>query len=60
MQFENLLRPGRLGTLELKNRIVMPAMATLLASEWGEVTDRLINWFVRRAKGGAGLMATYR
>ncbi|MFC2040585.1 FAD-dependent oxidoreductase [Chloroflexota bacterium] len=56
MKFENLFQPGKLGGLNPKNRIVMPAMATLLGGEWGEVTDRQIEWYVRRAKGGVGLI----
>lgn len=56
MKFENLLKSAKIGTLELKNRVIMPAMATNLAGEWGEVSDELINWYVRRAKGGVGLI----
>lgn len=56
MKFEKLFRPGRIGELRLKNRIVMPPMATMLCGEWGEVTDRLVNWYSRRAEGGAGLI----
>jgi 2,4-dienoyl-CoA reductase-like NADH-dependent reductase (Old Yellow Enzyme family) len=39
--------------LVLKNRIVMPPMATELASEKGEVTERLLEHYSRRAKGPA-------
>lgn len=39
--------------LVLKNRIVMPPMATELASEKGEVTERLVEHYSRRAKGPA-------
>ena len=56
MRFENLLKPGKIGGLELKNRIIMPAMGTNFAAESAEVTDRLINWLARRAKGGVGLI----
>ncbi len=56
MEFENLFRPGRLGTLELKNRIVMLPMGTILCGEWGEVTQGLIDWYAIRARGGAGLV----
>jgi 2,4-dienoyl-CoA reductase-like NADH-dependent reductase (Old Yellow Enzyme family)/thioredoxin reductase len=56
MEFENLFRPGKLGTLELKNRIVMLPMATILCGEWGEVTQGLIDWYATRARGGAGLV----
>lgn len=55
-KFDNLLKPGKIGALELKNRIVMPAMGSLLAGESGEVSDALIEWYAKRAKGGAGLI----
>ncbi|MCX5824513.1 MAG: hypothetical protein NTY86_13645, partial [Deltaproteobacteria bacterium] len=41
MEFENLFRSGELGSLELKNRIVMLPMGTILCGEWGEVTKGL-------------------
>lgn len=56
MQFKNLFKPGRIGTLELKNRLVLPAMATGSAEEGGKVSDAQIAWYARRAKGGAGLI----
>ena len=56
MKFEQLLKPGRLGSLELKNRIVMAPMMTILSSVWGEVTAETVAWYARRAKGGAGLV----
>lgn len=40
-----------LGTLRLKNRIVMPPMATNKATNNGEVTERLIKHYTERAKG---------
>ena len=55
-RFERLFQPGRIGTLEIKNRIVMPPMATGYASEDGSVTDRLIAYYEERAKGGPGLI----
>jgi len=55
--FTKLFDPGRIGTMELKNRIVMPPMCTRYCGPWGEVTDALIEWYVRRARGGAGLIA---
>jgi len=45
-----LLDPIRIGSLHLKNRIVMPPMATNLATTEGEVTDDLISHYVSRAK----------
>jgi NADPH2 dehydrogenase len=42
--------------LLLKNRIVMPPMATGMATEDGEVTDRHIKHYTTRASGGVGLI----
>ena len=56
MGFERLFEPGKLGSLELGNRIVMLPMGTILAGEWGQVTDEIVHWYGRRAKGGAGLI----
>ncbi len=55
-QFSALFQPGRIGSLELKNRIIMPAMGTALADERGKATDRMIAYYVARARGGAGLI----
>ncbi len=49
-----LFSPCAIGTLQTKNRIVMPPMATNYASPEGFVTDRLIAYYVERAKGGVG------
>ena len=54
-----LLEPGRIGTLELKNRIVMAAMGVRGLCEadgaWGE---RFRAYYVARARGGVGLITT--
>ena len=42
--------------LSLKNRMVMPPMATGMATEDGEVTDRHIKHYTARARGGVGLI----
>jgi 2,4-dienoyl-CoA reductase-like NADH-dependent reductase (Old Yellow Enzyme family)/thioredoxin reductase len=52
--FKNLFSPFRIGNLELKNRIVMPPMATNFAGEDGSVNGRHIDYYVKRAKGGVG------
>ncbi len=52
-----LLEPGRIGTLELKNRVIMAAMGIRGTVEkdgdWG---DRAIAYYTARAAGGAGLI----
>ena len=46
-----LLDPINIGTLRLKNRIVMPPMATNKATSDGEVTESQIKHYTERAKG---------
>ncbi|MCF8063555.1 MAG: NADH:flavin oxidoreductase, partial [Deltaproteobacteria bacterium] len=53
--FPNLFSPIRINGLELKNRIVMTAMHLGYTPE-GEVTDRLVDFYGLRAKGGVGLI----
>jgi 2,4-dienoyl-CoA reductase-like NADH-dependent reductase (Old Yellow Enzyme family)/thioredoxin reductase len=55
--FPTLFSEIHIGAVLLKNRIVMPAIATNYAKE-GEVTPTMIDYFVERAKGGAGLIIT--
>ena len=51
-----LFEPIKIGKLELKNRIVMPALNTKLGTEWGAMSDRMIDYYAERAKGGVGLI----
>lgn len=51
-----LFEPVKIGTMKLKNRIVMPPMGTNFSTEDGYATKRLINYHVERAKGGVGLI----
>ena len=54
--FPKLLSPGRLGPLELRNRIVLPAMDQNNCTEEGLITDETIAHYEARAKGGVGLL----
>ncbi|MCR1900072.1 FAD-dependent oxidoreductase [Irregularibacter muris] len=58
MKFEKLLEPGKIGNLELKNRMIMPGMGTNLAAADGTVSDVIVNYYARRANGGVGLIIT--
>lgn len=51
-----LFDPLNIRGLSLKNRLVMPPMATGMATEEGEVTDRHIKHYTTRARGGVGLI----
>jgi 2,4-dienoyl-CoA reductase-like NADH-dependent reductase (Old Yellow Enzyme family)/thioredoxin reductase len=54
--YYRLFEEGRIGRMTVKNRIVMPPMATNYAGPSGEPTERLIGYYAERAKGGAGLI----
>ncbi len=58
MSYDLLFRPGKIGNLEIKNRIVMPAMGCSLAESSGEAGPRMIRYYAERARGGAGLIIT--
>ena len=57
-EFGNVFRPGRIGRLEVENRIVMPAMGTGMAARDGSVSDTMVNYYARRARGGAGIVVS--
>ncbi len=54
--FPHLFKPIQVGTITLKNRIVLPALGTNFATSKGYVTPRLIEYYKTRAKGGVGLI----
>lgn len=58
MNYNKLFSPLTIRGLELKNRIVFPAMGTKMATEDKFVTRQLINYHSARAKGGCGLSFT--
>ena len=58
MKYEKMFQKGRIGKLELKNRIVMPEMGVSLATSTGEASDEIIRYYEERAKGGCGLIIT--
>ncbi len=55
MEFPLLFSPIKINQMELKNRIVMAA-AHLHHNDDGYVNDRMVEFFTRRAEGGAGLI----
>ncbi len=55
-RFEKLFEPGSIGSMSLKNRLVMPPMATNFGTKEGMVTQRTIDYYEERAKGGVGLV----
>lgn len=56
--FKRLWSEGKIGSLLLRNRIVMEPMGHYYADYDGNATDRVINFYGARAKGGVGLIIT--
>ena len=56
--YKRLAEPGKIGTLTLKNRIAMTAAAASLSQPDGTMTEAMLSYYARRAKGGAGLIIT--
>ena len=56
MPYPQLFTPLSLGSLTLKNRLVMSQMTMNYATEEGFMTDRLIRHYLERARGGVGLI----
>ena len=50
-----LFDPIQINQLSIPNRIYMPAMHLGMASEF-EVTDQIVDFYARRAKGGPGMI----
>jgi 2,4-dienoyl-CoA reductase-like NADH-dependent reductase (Old Yellow Enzyme family)/thioredoxin reductase len=56
--FKRLQTPGKIGSLQIKNRMIMAPMAMQEPDKNGVVSDRMIEYFVERARGGVGLITT--
>ncbi|MFM2370311.1 MAG: hypothetical protein RIS85_33 [Pseudomonadota bacterium] len=54
--YPHLLSPGRIGPMELKNRIAVTAMGVSLSEDDGTVGERMIAYHEEQAKGGAALI----
>jgi 2-enoate reductase len=57
--YEMLFSPIQAGRLKIKNRIVMGPMGNInMAEETGRPSNKMIEYFIERAKGGVGLICT--
>ena len=54
--FQHILNKGQIGSLELKNRMIMPAMGSRHGTSDGKVNEELIEYYAARARGGFGLI----
>jgi len=54
--FDNVFKPIKIGTLEVKNRLARSAGATNYANLDGSATPMLLDFYWEEAKGGVGLV----
>ena len=55
-RFKKIFEPASIGQMKLKNRIVMPPMGTNYAEAGGAVSQRMLDYYEARARGGTGLI----
>ncbi|MCP4681874.1 MAG: FAD-dependent oxidoreductase [Desulfobacterales bacterium] len=53
--FKNLFNPGKIGEMEVKNRFILAPMYVGSADADGFITQRTLDYYAERAKGGVGL-----
>ncbi len=57
--YPKLFEPVNIGKIEIKNRIAMAPMGVVgLINPDGSLTQRVVDYYVERAKGGTGLIIT--
>lgn len=58
MEYKLLSSPMKIGSVEIKNRVVMPPMLMGFGQFDGRPTEQMMDYYEERAKGGAGLIMT--
>lgn len=53
-----LFTPAKIGTCEIPNRLIVPAMVMNLCTDDGMITERYIKYMEEKAKGGWGMIIT--
>lgn len=57
--YTSIFSPIRVNRMTIKNRVVMAPMGNLMmCEEYGRPSERMIRYFVARAKGGVGLITS--
>ena len=54
--FPHLFTPGKIGTLELKNRVMKAPQSSGMSNMDGTVSERLVRYYRKQAAGGAGMI----
>lgn len=55
MKYTNTFSPCKIGSVELRNRLIVPAMETEYSKD-GTINDRIFDYWIERAKGGWALL----
>ena len=55
MKFQKLFAPGKIGSLGIKNRVVLPAIGLNFCQD-RSLNERFLNFYEERARGGVGLI----
>ena len=58
-QFQHLFTPFTIGSVTVRNRIVVPGHATLFMPPDGLPTDRMLHYWLTKARGGVVLIMTH-
>lgn len=58
MEYNKLFSPMKIGNVEIKNRVVMAPMCMGFGQYNGCATEKMMNYYEERAKGGVGLIIT--
>jgi len=56
VQLAKLFEPGRIGRLQLKNRIIMPPMVPRYVNQDGTISERMLDYYGERARGGCAMV----
>ena len=58
MKLTKVFEPGKIGTLELKNRLIVSAMSSHMGNDDGTPNEAVNAYLVRKVQGGWGLIFT--
>ncbi len=58
MKYKMLFSPMKIGNVEIKNRVVMAPMLMGFGQFNGNATEKMMDYYEERAKGGTGLIIT--
>ena len=56
MKYPKLFEPGKIGRLDIKNRVVVTPAGFAWGDSAGGVGEQLFDYLEERAKGGAGIV----